>query len=385
MPDAAPALRLLPATPADRAFCEALGRDNMAAYRAARGIAWDPARFAASWATFENHVIVDRGERVGLLRLLVAGDALEVRDLQLLPAHRGRGIGTWAIAGAAAIARGRGLHRLRLRVLEENPARRLYARAGFEVERVVDGILHMALDLHAAPTTESADAADTADTAERLAALEARIRACRACEASLGRYGVVPRPIFHGGPGRPIVLLGQAPGRTEYERHAPFQGEAGQSIRRLFAASGLRAFDRCVYQTSVTKCFPGRRAGSSTDRLPGGAEVASCRPFLEEQLAILSPRLLVCLGSLSWKALLALQEARRPGFCAREIGILRPSEVRVPDMVGRRFQWGGTVVVPMIHPAGSANGARAAWPEHDTRSKVLLAEALVQLGLRDVD
>jgi uracil-DNA glycosylase len=382
LPDAAPALRLLPATPADRAFCEALGRDNMAAYHAARGIAWDPARFAASWATFENHVIVDRGERVGLLRLLVVGDALEVRDLQLLPAHRGRGIGTWAIAGAAAIARGRGLHRLRLRVLEENPARRLYARVGFEVERVVDGILHMALDLHAAPATGSADAADPA---ERLAALEARIRACRACEASLGRYGVVPRPTFHGGLGCPIVLLGQAPGRTEYERHAPFQGEAGQSIRRLFAASGLRAFDRCVYQTSVTKCFPGRRAGSSTDRLPGGAEVASCRPFLEEQLAILSPRLLVCLGSLSWKALLALQEARQPGFCAREIGIRRPSEVRVPDMVGRRFQWGGTVVVPMIHPAGSANGARAMHPEQDQRSRALLAAALSELRLRDGD
>lgn len=163
MPGDAPSLRLLPATSADRAFSEGLGRDNMAAYRAARGIAWDPARFAASWATFENHVIVDRGERVGLLRLLVVGDALEIRDLQLLPAHRGRGIGAWAIAGAAAIARGRGLHRLRLRVLEENPARRLYARVGFEVERVVDGILHMALDLHAAPIAPLPFAASPTD------------------------------------------------------------------------------------------------------------------------------------------------------------------------------------------------------------------------------
>lgn len=250
-------------------------------------------------------------------------------------------------------------------------------------ESPVPGTLQMGVDVDQTADGATARQPRTGDPAARLAALEARIRACRNCEAVLGRYGVVPRPIVHGGATYPIVLLGQAPGRTEYERNAPFQGEAGQSIRALFASLGLRDFDGRVYQTSVTKCFPGRRAGSSTDRLPGGAEVSSCRPFLGEQLDILAPTLLVCLGSLSWKAMLALQEADDPGFCMREIGIRRPAEVRVPHMVGRRFHWRGAVVIPMIHPAGSANGARAMFPEQDRRSRALLGEALAGLGLRD--
>lgn len=222
--------------------------------------------------------------------------------------------------------------------------------------------------------------ASRTDTA-MLDALEERISACRLCEGTLSKYGVQPRPIFHGGAGYPVFLLGQAPGRTEYERGKPFQGDAGRSIRALFAQCGLHDFDRVVYQTSVTKCFPGRRAGSSTDRMPGRCEVANCLPFLARQLELVRPRLLVCLGGLSWKAWLSMQEADQPGFCVRELGVARPGDARVPHVVGRRFCWGSTVVLPMIHPAGSANGARARFPEHDAGSKALLATLLVELGV----
>ncbi len=50
------------------------------------------------------------------------------------------------------------------------------------------------------------------------------IRSCRKCATKLSEYGVVPRPIFGGGVGYPVILIGQAPGKTEYERNAPFQG-----------------------------------------------------------------------------------------------------------------------------------------------------------------
>jgi uracil-DNA glycosylase family 4 len=217
-----------------------------------------------------------------------------------------------------------------------------------------------------------------------LEVLEKKIKECRRCETSLAKYGVAPRPIFSGGSGYPIFLLGQAPGRTEYERNAPFQGGAGESIKALFAKCGLRSFDSVVYQTSVTKCFPGRRAGSSTDRMPSSAEVTNCLPFLARQIKAVEPKLLVCLGLLSWKAFLSMQEAYQPGFCSREIGISKPSEVKVPHMVGRRFQWNSTLVLPMIHPAGSANGARAQYPEHNSRSIELLRSSLAEIGATDL-
>jgi uracil-DNA glycosylase family 4 len=217
-----------------------------------------------------------------------------------------------------------------------------------------------------------------------LAMLEEKIQACRKCANTLCKFNVEPRPIFSGKVGYPIFLLGQAPGKTEYEKRAPFQGDAGRSIKKQFAACGLSNFDGNVYQTSVTKCFPGRRPKESTDRRPSLAEINNCLPFLERQLEIVKPKLFVCLGSLAWKAFLSMQESADPGFCKREFGVSGPSGVRLPDMVGRDFQWHTTRVLPMIHPAGSANGARAQNLKEDQKSKALLAKSLTELGLSNL-
>ncbi|RYY86593.1 MAG: hypothetical protein EOO15_14110 [Chitinophagaceae bacterium] len=217
-----------------------------------------------------------------------------------------------------------------------------------------------------------------------LSLLEETIQSCQRCDNTLRKYDVEPRPIFSGGIGYPIFLLGQAPGKTEYDRRAPFQGDAGKSIKAQFAACGLSNFEHTVYQTSVTKCFPGRLSRSSTDRVPSATEVKNCLPFLEQQLELVKPKLLVCLGGLSWRAFLSMQEAAEPGFCLRELGIARPKGAKVPHMVGRLFQWRSTLVLPMIHPAGSANGARSRYPDHDQESKTLLARTIAELGLRDL-
>ncbi|MGY0650465.1 GNAT family N-acetyltransferase [Luteimonas sp. A537] len=133
-----------PATAHDFAFCEDLSRTNMACYLRARGIAWDPERFRASWAELENLVIVAGDETIGLLRLLPEGEALGLRDLQIVPSRQRQGIGGRAIQQAQAIAVRRAHPRLQLRVYADNPARVLYARLGFAVEAEVDGTLHMA-------------------------------------------------------------------------------------------------------------------------------------------------------------------------------------------------------------------------------------------------
>ena len=137
-------LSLRPALEADIGFCEALSRSNMSSYHSARGVAWDPRRFVSSWDQFENFVILADDQAVGLLRLLAVDDALEIRDLQLLPEHRSQGIGSWAVAQALSGATTHGIGVLRLRVFEENPAMRLYARLGFRID-AIDGVgkVHM--------------------------------------------------------------------------------------------------------------------------------------------------------------------------------------------------------------------------------------------------
>lgn len=217
-----------------------------------------------------------------------------------------------------------------------------------------------------------------------LAVLEREITQCTKCAGTLSKYGVVPRPIFGGGASFPVVLIGQAPGKTEYERNAPFQGDAGKTVKALFSGCGVQAFERVVYQTSVTKCFPGRREGSSTDRMPSVGEVKNCASFLSRQLELVKPRLIVCLGGLSWKALLTMIESDQPGFCQSELNLGKPALARVPDLVGNKYKWRGIHVLPMIHPAGSANGSRAEYPDHDRRSKDLLRGLLLEIGAHDL-
>lgn len=135
---------LRPANDQDLAFCELLNRRNMTGYLDARGIQWDPARFAASWVEFENLMILKESTVVGRLRLVAEHDALGLRDLQILPEYQRQGIGSWAIRQARTIAASRGFRRVQLRVYEENPASALYARLGFKAESVVCGTVHLA-------------------------------------------------------------------------------------------------------------------------------------------------------------------------------------------------------------------------------------------------
>jgi uracil-DNA glycosylase len=107
-------------------------------------------------------------------------------------------------------------------------------------------------------------------------------------------------------------------------------------------------------------------------------------PFITQQLDIVKPKILVCLGQLSWKAYLLIHEADQPGNCARVIGISKPNEVKIPHVVGRRFTWRGSLVIPMIHPAGSANGARSKYPDLDKQSKELLEASLLDIGVNDL-
>jgi len=122
-----------------------------------------------------------------------------------------------------------------------------------------------------------------------LAELYRRIDACKDCEELAGtRTKVVPGE----GPEKPqIVFIGEAPGFHEDQQGRPFVGQAGQFLEQLLKSIGLKRSD--VYICNVIKCRP----PENRDPLP--MEIKNCQKWLDRQLELLSPRMVVTLGRYS--------------------------------------------------------------------------------------
>ena len=145
-------------------------------------------------------------------------------------------------------------------------------------------------------------------------ALAREISICRACaELAATRQKVVvgdPAPTV---PAR-LVFVGEAPGAQEDAAGKPFVGKAGQLLDQLLADAGMSRAE--VGVLNVIKCRP------PNNRRPTPAEVAQCRPYLERQLALLQPRLIVALGL----ALVLNMRARGIGFYRTVFYLLEPRE-----------------------------------------------------------
>jgi uracil-DNA glycosylase family 4 len=152
----------------------------------------------------------------------------------------------------------------------------------------------------------------------------------------------VPRPVLSKPQPAPIMLVGQAPGLTEYDSGLPFQGPAGAEIRTLFYACGVQPdeFDDIVYQTSAVKCFPGRKLnnGRWEDRQPNSGMLRSCAAFLREQVEVVDPLIIVCLGLVGAKAIDGLR-----GLSNRKMG----------DLLGTIEEWGRRKVIYLTHTSGT--------------------------------
>ncbi|MBI2847421.1 MAG: uracil-DNA glycosylase [Chloroflexi bacterium] len=118
--------------------------------------------------------------------------------------------------------------------------------------------------------------------------LHQKISACPRCALARTRVHAVPGE----GPEKPdIVFIGEAPGFNEDQQGRPFVGAAGQFLEELLSSIGLHRKD--VYITNVIKCRP----PENRDPLPG--EIEACRSWLDKQLELLCPKLVVTLGRYS--------------------------------------------------------------------------------------
>lgn len=128
---------------------------------------------------------------------------------------------------------------------------------------------------------------------QRLAEAAVAAAACRRCAIGYERRNNV---YGEGDPFARLMVVGEGPGETEDELGRPFVGRAGQLLDRMLLAIGLPR--ERVYICNTVKCRPTFSGPNGPrNRAPDGQEMDNCRPFLEEQIAIVAPEVILALGS----------------------------------------------------------------------------------------
>ncbi len=161
-----------------------------------------------------------------------------------------------------------------------------------------------------------------AERADELATLEQEVSACPLCDLSRTRKRAVPG---EGPVDAEVMFIGEGPGFNEDQQGRPFVGPAGRLLNELLASIGL-ARDQ-VYITNVVKCRP------PNNRDPMPQEIAACAPYLERQLALIKPKVVVTLGRYSMAKFF-------PGASITKIH-------------GQPKRIGATFYFPMFHPAAA--------------------------------
>ncbi len=160
------------------------------------------------------------------------------------------------------------------------------------------------------------------------------IRACTLCPKMV-RPGVSGGAVFSK-----VISVGQAPGTKEPIAGKPFAWTAGKTLFRWFAeTTGVEEeeFRRTVYMAAVCRCFPGKTKQGG-DRVPDPVEIATCRQWLDQEIAILRPELIIPIGKLAIRQFLP--------------------EAPLADTIGKKFRvellTGPADIIPLPHPSGAS-------------------------------
>jgi DNA polymerase len=162
-----------------------------------------------------------------------------------------------------------------------------------------------------------------AANAPRLEALARSMQGCTKCRLCEGRTNLV---FGQGDAAAELVFVGEGPGQTEDETGLAFVGRAGELLTKMIEAMGLARSE--VFIANVVKCRP------PGNRVPAPDEMATCLPFLEQQLDIIKPRAICALGKTA----------------AIGLGLIKPTET-LGRVRGRFLEWRGTPVLTTFHPA----------------------------------
>ena len=146
--------------------------------------------------------------------------------------------------------------------------------------------------------------------------------ACHRCGLAAGRQRVV---VSRGNPRARLLVIGEAPGAQEDAQGQPFVGRSGQLLDRLLAAAGIDVATE-AYICNVVKCRP------PGNRKPTAAELAACRPWLEQQIALVDPPLVLLVGATALQGVLGIRGG-------------------ITGLRGQWRPWGGRWLMPILHPS----------------------------------
>ncbi len=187
----------------------------------------------------------------------------------------------------------------------------------------------------------SGPAAERGDRGGALESLRNEIGDCIRCKLSTGRKNIV---FGEGNAGAALMFIGEGPGRDEDIQARPFVGDAGKLLTNLIVKLGLKRED--VYIANIVKCRP------PGNRNPQPDEISACMPFLERQIEIIKPGVIVCLGNVAAKAILG-------------------SSVPISRLRGTFYDYHDIPVMPTFHPAYLLRNSKAKWLTWEDMQKVL--------------
>ena len=141
------------------------------------------------------------------------------------------------------------------------------------------------------------------------------------------------------------MLVGQAPGKTEVVDRRPFAGRAGRTLFRWLAEAGIDepVARRRIYIAAITRCYPGPSPSGRGDRVPSPAEMSACASWLDAELSIIAPRILIPVGRLAIERFLGAAPLTEHVGRAHRLS-------RLP---------GAPVAIPLPHPSGASSWIHA--------------------------
>jgi len=175
-----------------------------------------------------------------------------------------------------------------------------------------------------------------------LKSLREEIGDCKGCRLSKGRTNIV---FGEGDPDTRLMFIGEAPGKKEDLQARPFVGDTGMVLTRLIEKMGFKRGD--VYIANIVKCRP------PMNRDPELDEIERCRGFVERQIEIINPKVIMTLGRISAQTLIG------------------NAKLKITAIRGNFFDYKGIALMPTFHPAYLIRNPKDKWLTWGDAQKVM--------------
>ena len=186
---------------------------------------------------------------------------------------------------------------------------------------------------------------------QSLSELQTDMKECRLC--LMEGFEIYPPAVISGQKLADFMTIGQAPGITEQQAQRPFNAGSGTRLFGWLARAGIEEewFRSTQYMTSITKCYPGRQSSGSGDRVPTRREQELCRPFLDKEIELVNPQVIIPIGRLA-------------------INLFYPKKLKLSEIIGTQKEIAGRWIIPLPHSSGASR-----WHQNEA-NRQLISDAI---------